>query len=526
MTVLAFRSAAGPIISPRRWAWLTALVSGIVLSAVAVSASLPAAALAAGLSGALPVVAVAVALRWHRPVRPRPWITLGVGLALYWMVATPRIAGLLDEGSLVAMILTVAGYTCILGGVIGVLSDRSDGDVSTLLEALILATAAALIVWLLVLAPIRDADTSRAAADTIGALAYPALDLAMFALAGRALVQYRHIGASLWLLLPALLASAATDAAGLLSFASGTPVPQWLALGGSLVANGFVAAAALHPSLARPVLGDPRHIENLLRVRVALVGAATLIAPAMMLFREYQAHTSGRHVDSPEVGVGALVIAVLVVADLYLLLHRLDASLRVRMALEGELQRLALSDSLTTLPNRAAFLARLERSFARHQEGVALLFCDLDDFKTVNDTLGHAAGDALLVEVGERLRQAVRPSDLAARLGGDEFAVVLGHIARPEDAETVAGRIIDGFRKPFIVAGREFTVRISIGIAFGREVDTTSDLMRDADIAMYLAKGKGKGRFERYRAEASAGTGTAEGSPAGPALRGPMAEVA
>ena len=174
-----------------------------------------------------------------------------------------------------------------------------------------------------------------------------------------------------------------------------------------------------------------------------------------------------------------------------------------RRALEAELNRQAFHDTLTGLANRALFLDRVSHALERCErdtEPIAVLFLDLDDFKTVNDSLGHPAGDQLLVEVSQRLKAATRPSDTVARFGGDEFAILLESGAMPDTAQAVSRRIADALSPTFHVGGTDLLVRASIGITFGRHPqETPDDLLRDADLAMYLAKRNGKGRFEMYR---------------------------
>jgi diguanylate cyclase (GGDEF)-like protein len=158
-------------------------------------------------------------------------------------------------------------------------------------------------------------------------------------------------------------------------------------------------------------------------------------------------------------------------------------------------------DALTGLASRALFLERLEHSLAhaaRQGTQLAVLFIDLDRFKIVNDSLGHAAGDALLIEVANRLRSCLRLTDTAARLGGDEFAVALFDIGEQE-APKIARRILDLLQEPFQVLGKEVFVDASIGISFGGAGDRTGDeLIRAADLAMYQAKRNGKGRYEMF----------------------------
>ncbi len=156
----------------------------------------------------------------------------------------------------------------------------------------------------------------------------------------------------------------------------------------------------------------------------------------------------------------------------------------------------ALHDSLTGLPNRSLFLDRLRHSVARAERSgapVAVLFCDLDGFKTVNDSLGHRTGDRLLVSVAERLSDCLRPTDTMARLGGDEFAVLLEELGEPGVAARAAQRLLDSLKPPFELREREFFISASIGIATGTQDAET--LLRDADLAMYRAKSRGKGRY-------------------------------
>ncbi len=159
----------------------------------------------------------------------------------------------------------------------------------------------------------------------------------------------------------------------------------------------------------------------------------------------------------------------------------------------------AFHDSLTGMPNRALFLDRLSLAVgraARSAAPVGVLFVDIDDFKTINDSLGHRAGDELLRSVANRLQACLRPSDTIARLGGDEFAVLIEEISDTSDAATAAGRMLDSLADPFVIEGREVYVGASVGIAAGPEDAET--LLRDADLAMYRAKAEGKGRYRAY----------------------------
>jgi diguanylate cyclase len=163
----------------------------------------------------------------------------------------------------------------------------------------------------------------------------------------------------------------------------------------------------------------------------------------------------------------------------------------------------AFRDSLTNLPNRALFKDRVAHALARVDSRVgalAVLFIDLDGFKDVNDSLGHAAGDRLLCSVAERLRACVGSGDTAARLGGDEFAILLEDVASDDRVLGAAQRVLDSLGAPFMVGGRETTVSASIGIALNGRSDSVDALLRNADVAMYSVKRSGRARYEFFAA--------------------------
>jgi diguanylate cyclase (GGDEF)-like protein len=176
-----------------------------------------------------------------------------------------------------------------------------------------------------------------------------------------------------------------------------------------------------------------------------------------------------------------------------------------REVLEEQLRHRAFYDSLTGLPNRALFLDRIDHALARGEglgQELALLFIDLDRFKVVNDSLGHAAGDQLLVQVARRLRTCLRGSDTVARLGGDEFTILLEGPAAIADAVEAADRILTTLRAPFLFDGQEVFASASIGISGGTSIRQSGrDLLREADIALYRAKAAGRGgRYTLFEA--------------------------
>ena len=174
---------------------------------------------------------------------------------------------------------------------------------------------------------------------------------------------------------------------------------------------------------------------------------------------------------------------------------------------QAQLAYQALHDSLTGLPNRL-LLAHCLAQALEHHRGVAVLFVDLDRFKIVNDSQGHAAGDLLLVAAAARLRAAVRRQDTVARFGGDEFVIICEDVTPTYYAKLLAGRISQAFREPFVVEGQEVFLSVSVGVAVAGRDDSYEELLRDADAAMYRAKESGRSRFvifdERMRTEAAA----------------------
>jgi diguanylate cyclase (GGDEF)-like protein len=177
-----------------------------------------------------------------------------------------------------------------------------------------------------------------------------------------------------------------------------------------------------------------------------------------------------------------------------------------RKAFEEQLEHQAFHDPVTNLANRALFNERVRHALAqarREGSSLAVIFLDLDDFKTINDSLGHAAGDRVLLEVAKRLATSVRVGDTAARFGGDEFAILLEETTGPQEAAEIAERIVEMLSRPLRLEQKEITVQASLGISV---VDHTStldadELIRNADAAMYIAKRDGKGTYRLFEPE-------------------------
>ncbi len=182
-----------------------------------------------------------------------------------------------------------------------------------------------------------------------------------------------------------------------------------------------------------------------------------------------------------------------------IVLNTRDVSERKR--LEEQLTHQAFHDPLTGLANRALFRDRVSHALAlaqRQAHPITVLFLDLDDFKRVNDSLGHAEGDRLLIAAAERFLSCARAADTVARLGGDEFAILIEHAAGPDGRGELLERLATAMGHPFTLSGNQVQVTASIGVATAAAGDTADDLLRNADVAMYAAKRRGKGRSETY----------------------------
>ncbi len=255
----------------------------------------------------------------------------------------------------------------------------------------------------------------------------------------------------------------------------------WIALFWA-VAYAAIAAAAIHPSadtITAPVVDD-----RLTPARIVALGAAILIAPGIVVVQ-----------DMTRQPVDGMLLAVSMVLVVPLALFRVHLLARLHVQAEDRLRHLAQHDELTGLANRRAGEERLRAVLERVADGTSpgavVAFADLDDFKSVNDGLGHPAGDSLLAQIGRRLSAGVRSDDTVAPFGGDEFLIVCeGDPARVEQRllDVVEGALAE----PFEVAGRVLACRASVGVAAARRGDvvTVDELLSRADAAMYRRKGR------------------------------------
>ncbi|MFI5493855.1 putative bifunctional diguanylate cyclase/phosphodiesterase [Actinoplanes sp. NPDC051859] len=242
--------------------------------------------------------------------------------------------------------------------------------------------------------------------------------------------------------------------------------------------------------LARPggaPTGPPRRsFTNVLPI------AAVVATTALVITMSARQLNSGQRV----VIVGAVLIAAFVVARQLLGRRAGDLILEGVRRQQAELEHLAMHDSLTGLANRARFQAALAERLTAHRDA-SVLMIDIDDFKTVNDTMGHATGDQLLCEVAQRLRQGSAETHLPARLGADEFAVLLD-TEDPEAAEEIAAGVLAALTVPFRVGEHQLLAHASIGVALAGQGDSAEEVLRNADIALHEAKAAGKASWARF----------------------------
>jgi diguanylate cyclase (GGDEF)-like protein len=338
--------------------------------------------------------------------------------------------------------------------------------------------------WQFVIEPVVNQSGMSGLAH-IAAVAYPVSDLMVFAVLVRLVLAGSHRTVSMRFLLAGIASLLTADVLLAIQLSSGSyhvggPVDgMWMAY------YALITVAALHPS-AKRLSRRSAAIENgISPARLAVMCGIVLVGPLLLV--------TSRH-GAAFVTAASLVAFVLVMVRLMGLNRRL-------MSAGVELHKRASTDLLTGLANRTEFRYQLQLALTRTEDpvdDVALLFIDLDDFKDVNDTLGHAVGDALLEVVADRLRHVVRSDDLVARLGGDEFAVLFQGPEAAAHAMTVGERAVDALAEPVEVNGTSVHVGASVGLAESGDGSDLDRLMLEADVAMYTAKRLGKNRVERY----------------------------
>ena len=395
-----------------------------------------------------------------------------------------------DAGYLIAVPLAIGGVLAL-----PVANERARTHVRTVLEGLTIGTALLIISWDTTLGAVYKAGADSTLAMVLSLL-YPLSDVAIITMILVRISRVAHSGrAPLILIAGGLAAAAVADSSFAYSTAAGTYGAGNVLDSGWIVGYSLIALAALY-SITHPHRGSaPRTLPSLLGVLLpyppvvaavgVVIGERVLAGPVSFTF------------------ITVFVLVGLVLVRQYLLLQDNTRLFALLTARERELHHQANHDALTGLVNRSYFGEAVARALLLGDElrtHCAVLFIDLDEFKSVNDSHGHGIGDQVLTIAAERLRRSLRPSDIAARLGGDEFAVLIEHAPDQRHLAAVAGRILQSLREPIVVNDLVLSARGTIGIAIAEgSADTCDELLRRADVAMYAAKREGKDRAGMYR---------------------------
>ena len=446
------------------------------------------------------VVAIVVGVRMHQPARPQPWFLMAVG-QLLWVIGDTlySLHDLAGSESFPAAgdYFYLAAYPVLALGLFHLVNrSRSSGDLPGTLDTWTVVVGLTLVSYELLGRPAIDTGVSTMA--TLVSVAYPFGDILLFAGLVGLVTTTGWWNASIKLLLTAvgllIVADTASTSFGIYSQLSTSWLDYaWLA---SYLAWG---AAALHPTMVQFSEPVPQSDPHFRRGRLVAAGVATLVAPVILAIQA----ALGKPIDVWPIVIGSVVLYSLVLARMFVAIQQITTVNSQRLELQDQLAFEATHDSLTLLPNRAHGLKLLGDALAASRESgstTALLFIDLDRFKHINDTLGHASGDQVLRRVAERLLASVRGDDCAVRLGGDEFVVLLQDVGSADQALQVAERLVTSLSEPMHL-GRVGSARLgaSIGIALCEGGVTDADaLLHEADTAAYRAKANGRGRAELF----------------------------
>jgi diguanylate cyclase (GGDEF)-like protein len=444
--------------------------------------------------GVVALVSTVTGLRWYRPALRWPWWCICSALVLFLIGGGARIelgtlGDLSSHRSLVPDAIIIPGYVLLALALAGFGHARRRGragDVAAVLDAAIAALAAMSLAWMFLIGPVLDQKVTTVPVEIVIAV-YPALSVFLVALCARIafspqsrkVVAYQLVFAAMGVMLLGDVVYMFVDTGVVDVPSSLTDVPYALAFV-------FCATCTLHPSmrqLSEPI--PPGEVAPSNR-RLVFIAAALAVPAAVTVTRPLSTV------------VDRLVLASIIAA------LTITASIRVLRALhaharsEADLAYQATHDSLTRLPNRLAAEAHLEHLAADAVmlgRQVALLFLDLDRFKLLNDTMGHSAGDELLVDVADRLQHAVPRGALVARVGGDEFLIVIDAVNGIEAVLADCERIRVAIEEPFAIRGNQIYTSASVGVALATSNALAVNgeaMIREADTAMYRAKDAGR----------------------------------
>ncbi|MFT3970525.1 MAG: diguanylate cyclase [Micropruina sp.] len=493
---------AAPRRNPVSSAWLLLLVVGAV--GIVVSRLLPDGlprSIAFAAFGPIAAVSIVAGVRMHRPARALAWYLMAVA-QLIWGVADmvgAIYADLLGEQAFPAPsdVVYLIGYPVLGLGLLLLSRERRRRGLAGVLDGAILVMALGLLTWVALAQPTLSALNVSAVAAAVS-LAYPIFDVVLAAFLvplvgapwGRTPSFWLLVGAVSALLLADVLASALEQ----LTWASSDHLEIiWMA---SYLLWGV---AALHPSMIQ-VPGTTHEAERGFSRTGMIALALALVMPGALLAGK---ELVGQDIDVWPLVVGWAVICGLVIARIGVAMAAMEQARDERERALIALAHQATHDALTGLANRVQVLELIRGALNRARRSgdvVGLLYIDLDGFKQVNDTLGHAAGDQVLTVAGRRMQEGVRAGDVVARLGGDEFVVLLEPVADEVNAVAVAERLVAVLAEPIpLSSGREARIGASIGVTVNTDLPTDPErLLQEADHAVFRAKATGRGRVEVF----------------------------
>jgi diguanylate cyclase (GGDEF)-like protein len=454
----------------------------------------PAVAVAAGACSVVALVAASIRLRarpasmWA-PNQRDPFLALAGALVALMLPPLVRLLSVEQVGDLADDHRWILACAAGLLGCVGLSAIVRDVAPGRTLDVLYLSGIAAagigLVGWVGALNLVDGQPVSVFRSITL--LAPAVLDLVVVGMAVQALALRSRARVGCWMLVLAWTLVLVSDVGSVLRAVTGTDAAPGAVLVPWVLAFGLLGGAALHPhtvEVTEPVIGP---LHRLPRAQVGLLAAGVVVGPAILALGLHEP----RSVPTGFVLSWSGALSVLVVAYL---VHLVQG--------RAVFEHRAHHDELTGLANRTLFedRAAVALAHARRTGGhSAVLFLDLDRFKNVNDSLGHAVGNLLLQAVAKRLHAVTRAEDTVARLGGDEFVLLLPELADPEEAATVAAKVLERFEEPFTLAGHRLFASPSIGVAvFPDDGDEADALLKNADTAMYRAKQRGRRTFCTY----------------------------
>ena len=467
--------------------------------------------------GLATTISIVVGMRMHRVVGRTGWYLVAAATACYFggdvvldfyelvLRSPPPYPSLAD-------LLYLSGYPFLFAGVLRI--TRAPGRTSSAwTDATAVSVGALGLLWNYLMGPTLRAPLDQAdGSGTLGRLVtmiYPVMDLGVLWVVAAALLVGAARRTANRLLVSAVTCMLIADFGYDLIVLHGGDDQHTAADAGLLLAYVLMATAALHPSVGLPTVA--RH-QPLVRSpgSLAPVAVAALISPAIM----FLSGVTGLPIDLPVLATTSVVVFALMLLRVWRLLGQvstqnlllaqgsetLRGALVTQQLLQDDLRHRSLHDDLTGLANRTLLQENLAQALgaagARHP--VALCVCDLDEFKAVNDSLGHQVGDQLLVVVAKRLTSVLHGQATVARLGGDEFAILLEDLEQPEAAIALAERIVSVLRETVHLPDHDLRVAASVGVAVGCPGATAATMLSEADAAMYEAKSAGKNRVALF----------------------------